>query len=379
VDSVQGYRLYYGAVTRNYTNLVEAGASTTVAVLGLASGVTYFFAVTAYNTLGIESDFSSEISYRIASPVTNNPPTLNPIGDVTVFEDSGAESVSFSGVTSGSTNETQALSVTATSSDPSIIPTPSVQYASPNSSGTVSFTPTPNMSGAAVITVTVDDGQSQNNQTSRSFTVTVQSINDPPSISSIADLTIPQGSSTGPISFTVADLETPATNLQVSAIASNSVLIPPEGLALSGNDSARAITVTPAPDQNGSSVVTLSVNDGALTTSSGFILTVNPGGTASNSPPTISTIPDQTVTRNHATGDIPFTIGDAETPPAQLTLSASWSNPSLVSRVTFGGSGANRTVKVTPTRKKAGTSTIKITVSDGTASTSSAFAFNVGG
>jgi hypothetical protein len=207
----------------------------------------------------------------------------------------------------------------------------------------------------------------------------VQSINDPPSISSIADLTIAKGTSTGAIPFSVADLETPATNLQVSAVASNSALIPSNGLALSGNDSSRSITVTPAPDQNGSSAVTLSVNDGTLTTSSSFILAVTPNGTASNTPPTISAIPNQIVARSQSTADIPLTVGDAETPADQLTLSAAWSNPSLISRVTFGGSGANRTVKVTPTRKKAGSSTITVSVSDGKATGSSTFTFQVGG
>jgi hypothetical protein len=341
--------------------------------------VTYFFAATAYNTLGIESAFSSEISYRVPTAVSNSPPTLNPIADVTISEDAGPQTVTFSGITSGSPNETQTLNVTATSSNPSLISSPAVNYISPNSSGTLSFTPTANVNGTAVITVTVDDGQSQNNKTSRSFNVLVQSINDPPSISSIADLTIPQSSSTGPIPFSVADLETPTTNLQVSAVASNSVLIPPAGLALSGTDSARSITVTPAPDQSGSSPVTLSVSDGADVTSSTFILVVSAGGTSSNTPPTISAIPDQAVAQDQATGRIPFTIGDAETPAAQLTPSASWSNASLVRRVTFGGTDANRTVKVAPRRGKIGTSTITITVSDGQATASSTFMFNVGG
>jgi hypothetical protein len=379
VSSVAGYRLYYGGVTRNYTNFVEAGPSTSAAVSGLASGATYFFAATAYNTLGIESAFSSEISYQVPSVVSNSPPTLNPIGDLTLSEDAGAQTVPFSGVSSGSPNETQTLNVTATSSNPSLVPSLAVSYVSPNTSGMVSLTPTANMSGTAVITVTVNDGQSQNNTISRSFNVVVQSINDPPSISSIADLTIAQGTSTGAIPFSVADLETPATNLQVSAVASNSALIPSNGLALSGNDSSRSITVTPAPDQNGSSAVTLSVNDGTLTTSSSFILAVTPNGTASNTPPTISAIPNQIVARSQSTADIPLTVGDAETPADQLTLSAAWSNPSLISRVTFGGSGANRTVKVTPTRKKAGSSTITVSVSDGKATGSSTFTFQVGG
>lgn len=377
VPSVAGYRLYYGATSRQYTNFVE-GPVTTNTVSGLASGVTYYFAVTAYNELGIESGFSSEISYQPAIVASNKPPTLNTIANVTLGEDSGPQTVALTGITSGASNETQTLSVTASSSNPSVISGLSVNYVSPNTSGTLTFTPSPDMNGSTVITVTIDDGQSQNNKTSRSFTVTVQPVNDPPSISSIADLTIDQGSSTGPILFSVADLETPSSNLVVSAVASNSVLIRESGVVVSGTDSARTVTVTPAPDQSGTSDVTLSVSDGAASASSSFTLVVSASGGTSNTPPTISAIPDQSVARNQSTTDIPFTIADMETPANQLTLSASWSNPAVVSRVTFAGTGSDRTVKVAPTRGKTGSSSITVTVSDGEKTASVTFQFRVG-
>ena len=377
VPSVAGYRLYYGATSRQYTNFVE-GPLTTNTVSGLALGVTYYFAVTAYNDLGIESGFSSEVSYQPAIVASNKPPTLNTIANVSLGEDSGPQTVALTGITAGASNETQTLTVTATSSNPSLIPSLAVNYVSPNASGTLSFTPSPNMNGSSVITVTVDDGQSQNNKTSRSFTVTVQAVNDVPSISSIADLTIDQGSSTGPIPFSVADLETPASNLVVSAVASNSVLVPPSAIVLSGTDSARAVTVTPAPDQAGTSEITLSVSDGAASASSSFTLIVSASGGASNSPPTVSSIEDQIVARNQSTADVPFTIGDLETPANQLTLSASWSNPAVISRVTFGGTASDRTVKVTPTRGKTGSSSITVKVSDGEKTASITFQFRVG-
>jgi hypothetical protein len=74
--SITGYRLYDGVVSRAYTNVIDTGAATTQAVTGLAVGVTYFFAVTAYDTNGLESDYSAEISYTVPPP-TNNPPTIS--------------------------------------------------------------------------------------------------------------------------------------------------------------------------------------------------------------------------------------------------------------------------------------------------------------
>ena len=66
---------------------------------------------------------------------------------------------------------------------------------------------------------------------------------------------------------------------------------------------------------------------------------------------------------------IAFTIGDAETPPSGLTLSGTSSNATLVpnANITFGGgTGANRNVVITPVAGESGTTTITITVSDGT-------------
>ena len=55
-----GYKFYYGGQTRSYTNVVDVSKVTTNTVTGLAQGETYFFAVTAYNTSGLESDVSKE-------------------------------------------------------------------------------------------------------------------------------------------------------------------------------------------------------------------------------------------------------------------------------------------------------------------------------
>ena len=60
---VAGYRVYFGAVSGNYTSSVEAGNATTNTVPGLVSGAVYFFAVKAYDANGLESAFSNEISF----------------------------------------------------------------------------------------------------------------------------------------------------------------------------------------------------------------------------------------------------------------------------------------------------------------------------
>jgi len=62
--AIVGCHLYYGTVSGEYTNTVVVGNVTTVTVSGLLAGVTYYFAITAVDADGQESDFSNEISYR---------------------------------------------------------------------------------------------------------------------------------------------------------------------------------------------------------------------------------------------------------------------------------------------------------------------------
>ncbi len=85
-----------------------------------------------------------------------------------------------------------------------------------------------------------------------------------------------------------------------------------------------------------------------------------------NTPPTISSLSKQTSRVDTASSPNPFTINDAETALDSLVLSGTSSNPSLVvdSKITFAGSGANRTVTVTPEAGQTGTATITVKVTD---------------
>ena len=63
--AVAGYRLYEGVSSRTYTNSVDVGNATSFTITGLAGGTTYYFAVTAYDAQGLESDFSDEVVYTV--------------------------------------------------------------------------------------------------------------------------------------------------------------------------------------------------------------------------------------------------------------------------------------------------------------------------
>jgi hypothetical protein len=60
-----GYKLYYGTAAQAYSQVINVGKNTQVTVSNLSQGVTYFFAVTAYNLQGVESDYSNEINNTV--------------------------------------------------------------------------------------------------------------------------------------------------------------------------------------------------------------------------------------------------------------------------------------------------------------------------
>jgi len=122
----------------------------------------------------------------------NDAPTLGAVAGLTVLEDAGARTVSLTGISAGP-GESQTLTVTATSSNPGLIPNPVVTYASPNAAGTLAFTPAANQSGTATVTVTVSDGQLT---ARRTFAVAVTPVNDAPSFTGGANQTVTAG--TGP-------------------------------------------------------------------------------------------------------------------------------------------------------------------------------------
>ncbi|HLP77369.1 MAG TPA: tandem-95 repeat protein [Candidatus Paceibacterota bacterium] len=478
--NVIGYNVYYGGASRSYTNKTDVGSATNVTINGLVNGVTYYFAATAYNILGIESDYSAEVSYTVPSLATSNrPPTLNAIGNIVISEDAPQQSVTLAGISSGASNEVQTLAVSASSGNTALIPNPTVSYSSPNTSGTLTFTPVANAYGSATITVSVNDGAG--GITNRTFYVTVNPVNDPPTLSTPGNLTLNEDAglqtvslagisagpnesqtlnvtasssntglvpnptvsysspgSTGTLTFTpvanasgsatitvvvndggasnntvtrtfvvtvnpVNDLPTlnpignltlaPGAGLQtvslsgigsganesqalsVTASSSNPGLIPNPTVAYSPPNSTGTVTFTPVANASGSALISVTVNDGAP--SNNIVIrsfTVSVGGA-----PTISAIPNQTISVNSNTAPINFIVSDPDTAAANLSVSASSSSSTLVptSRIVFAGTGTNRTVVLTPIQGQTGTANITVSVSDGTTSASATFLLTV--
>lgn len=195
-----------------------------------------------------------------------------------------------------------------------------------------------------------------------------------PTISEIADQTIFRDHAAD-VAFTVADGDTSTDLLTLTATSSNQALVKDDSVSFTGGGPNRVAHIIPEAGQVGQATITITVSDGDLSSSETFVLTV----TAPNEPPTITDIVNQTVERNKPTAALSFTVGDSDTPAGDLTVTGSASNKTLVpdANIVFGGSGANRTVTITPAPGQAGETTITVTVSDGELSSTDTFVLTV--
>lgn len=83
-SDLSGYRVYVGTESRAYRMPIDVGNTTAYEVLDLEAGITYFFAVTAYDTSGNESGFSNEVTETVEDTSPDTTPPAPPTGLVAV-------------------------------------------------------------------------------------------------------------------------------------------------------------------------------------------------------------------------------------------------------------------------------------------------------
>jgi len=364
---VVGYRVYFGVASGSYTNSAPVGLVTNATVTGLVVGTKYYFAATAFDSTGIESDFSNETSFVPAGPA-NQPPTLNALGNLTINEGAALQTVNLAGIGSG--GEAQTLTVTASSSNPGLIPNPTVNYTSPNSTGTITFAPVALASGSTTITVQVNDGGASNNVVTRTFSVTVNPVNQSPTMNALANVTINEGA--GQQTVNLAGISSGATNevqtLTVTASSSNPGLIPNPNVNYTSPNSTGSLTFTPVASAFGSATITVQVNDGGASNNvvtRTFSVTVNPV----NQSPTLNALANVTLDEGASlqTVNLSGISSGASNEVQTLTVTASSSNPGLIPNptVNYTTPNATGTISFAPVAFAFGSTTITVQVNDG--------------
>ncbi len=334
--------------------------------------------------------------FTVTVNAVNDPPTISDIPNHRTEEDRPITNIEFIADEGGGEYENdQVVTIKAKSSNTTLIPDSNITInfvddSSPVMVGTVDITPAPNQNGTAVITLTIDDRLATSQ---KSFVVEVLPINDPPAITKISDQIIDEDSTINEISFSVDEgggNDEDTEVLTVTVTSSNSALVGDANIVLrfeddAGDATGATIEITPAPDQNGHTTITVSVSDGVKSSTTRFTLTVNPV----DDPPIISDVPNQTTSENSTIDGISFNADEGGSDDENfqaLKITARSSNTTLVPNsnisINFSDDATDAiggTISITPAQDQNGTTTIILTVSDGNSTAEDKFILDVGG
>jgi hypothetical protein len=253
-------------------------------------------------------------TFTVTVKAVNDAPTVDQPDNVTIAEDAAKQTVKLTGVTAGG-GETQPISITATSSNLEVVPNPSVVFDDlfhPE----LQFAPAANQSGSAVITVVVTDGgldgdlltPDDNGSVTVTFTVTVNAVNDVPTLDQPANVTINEDAPEQTVTLTgITAGGGEDQPLRITATSGNASVIADPTVVYSSADSFGLLKFTPIANQSGAVVITVVVTDGGLDgnlSTAGdngmvirtFTVTVN----AVNDSPTLDSLPDLSVLEDSA-------------------------------------------------------------------------------
>ncbi|MFK7822268.1 MAG: tandem-95 repeat protein, partial [Planctomycetaceae bacterium] len=239
----------------------------------------------------------TETTFDVTVVPENDAPLLSAIPDQTTFEDTGLEPIRFT--VSDIETSAESLSVSVASNNPNLVLSENIVVSGSGENRTLSILPQANVSGTTTITVSISDGGLTTEST---FELTVNSVNDAPTISLIASQEVREDEVSASIGFTVSDLDTPAASLIVTATSSDQSLISDSQIVLGGSGADRTIRFEPLTNQNGGPVtITVSVFDGRVTTESTFQATVL---SVNDAPTTVTDTVQLTVVEDNATQEI---------------------------------------------------------------------------
>ena len=299
---------------------------------------------------------SSETFTLTVLPV-NDPPFIEDIENQTAKEDHPLTIL----FTIGDVDSpVESLLVSASSSNQLLVPIGRISLSGTGTSRTMVITPMNDANGSTDITVKVSDASSLTN--TKTFKLTIEPGNDPPTISLIADQLIKENSSTNPISFSIWDLETPAEDLEVFGLSSNVELVPNDRIIITGNASNRMVQVTPLPNMFGTAIISIGVNDGIESSVRSFNLEVE----SLNAKPVLSSISDQ-MTRKNSPLTLTVTVQDAETAATDLILTVTSTNQTLVANnhIQVEKNNTIRVISIVPAIDQTGQTTINLQLFDG--------------
>jgi CSLREA domain-containing protein len=350
-------------------------------------------ATTITITVNLSGGGTVNTSFLLTVLSVNDAPSFTKGADQIVNEDSGAQTVNnwATALNAGPNEAGQTLSFTVTNDNPTLF---SVAPAI-SSSGTLTYTPAANAFGFANVTVTLKDNGGtanggQDTSSPQTFTITVRSVNDPPSFTKGADQTVAED----PGFVSVFNWATnvsfgPANEFQFVTFEITNNTNPGLFSSQPSIFSSGTLQFLPAFNASGVADITIVAKDGGGTANGGsdtsapqtFRITV----TAVNDAPTIS-LPFSVFTQQQTPAV--FTVGvndvDAGTDPIRVSLTATDGTVTLSSTtgltfttgdgtddatMSFSGTVSNISARLTnlsfkPSTGFSGTATLQVAAND---------------
>ncbi len=270
------YNLSYGAVTGTYTHYCIRENNTTVSGCTWVSGVLpASFSVTAFSEAKVLSIWLRDFAGNVSARVDTNSVTLNLGGNAPVatnliptsFDEDTEEFITLvyndgDGDLATTCAVSNLVNVTETTACSCTLGT-----------CTVGVTGTLNYFGSASFNYTVTAAAQVSN--AASATLTIDSLDDAPTISDIADQTTDLNTATSAIGFLIGDVDDVETCADVTGVSSLTSFVANSSIVIAGTAPNCTVTLTPENNQTGLAVITLTVAKNGLTNQDTFSLFVN--------------------------------------------------------------------------------------------------------
>lgn len=243
---------------------------------GTAPNVTYtpdpdFFGSDNFLFEASDGEATSQGTVTITVTAVNDAPVIAAVGNQSTNEDTDLGPIVLN--VSDVDNDLSELVVSGLSGDDTLVANSGIVIVATGGDPEMTVSPLPDQNGDVAIGVTVSDGQAT---ASTDFDLTVNPINDAPTVTAPGNQTTRQGPVTD-VTFTIADVDDDPASLVVTAESGNTAILPNDAANIDIDCTSApdcTITLTPVSSTGSTAVVTITVDDGALTDDDTFELAV---------------------------------------------------------------------------------------------------------
>lgn len=305
---------------------------------------------------------SESESFNITIIAENDPPTIEPVDNVSMFED---HSLDIELTIKDVDTHISYLSLDAQASNPTLFQKETLKFTGTNYQRQLNVQPSTDESGVSAITVTIYDGM---DSWSTSFTVTVIPVNDPPEFASVPHQYMTEDAPAMGIPLNLYDAETPVEQLVITAKTQNPDLFPQytDNIWTEFNGTEHMLWLKPSPNGWGTGSITLSAHDpGDLSAITSLTIWVTVQ--AIDDPPELKIEPLLEMFEDKPTS-FAINVLDIDTDLNQIYVSALSENDNIVpndaSYLNIIGSTSLRTLNISPAAHANGELDLTLTVRD---------------